>query len=51
MSVGQEKSGFFCERLPRLLEAYDLVTDERMTLLSAIRERVADATTAAAGFR
>ena len=44
----QETSGFFCEDC---LQAYDLVTDERMTLLSAIRERVADATTAAAGFR
>ena len=44
----QETSGFFCEAC---LEAYDLVTDKRMTLLSVIKERVADATTAAAGFR
>ena len=44
----QETSGFFCEDC---LEAYDLVTDERLTLLSAIRERVADATAAATGFR
>ena len=44
----QEASGFFCQDC---LEAYDLVVDERLTLLSAIRERVADATTAATGFR
>ena len=44
----QETSGFFCKDC---LEAYDLMTDERPTLLSAIRERVADATTAATGFR
>ena len=44
----QETSGFFCEGC---LQAYELVTDERLTLLSAIRERVADATAAATGFR
>ena len=44
----QEASGFFCKEC---LEAYDLIADERMTLLSAIRERMADATAAAAGFR
>ena len=44
----QETSGFFCEAC---LGAYDLVTDERLTLLSVIKERVADATAAATGFR
>ena len=44
----QKTSGFFCNEC---LEAYDLVTDERMTLLSVIKERMAEATTAAAGFR
>ena len=44
----QETSGFFCNEC---LEAYDLISDERMTLLSVIKERMADATTAAAGFQ
>ena len=44
----QEASGFFCNEC---LEKYDLIADERITLLSAIRERMADATAAAAGFR
>ena len=44
----EKKSGFFCNDC---IEAYDLVTDERLTLLSVIKERVADATAAATGFR
>ena len=44
----QEASGFFCNEC---LEKYDLIADERITLLSAIRERMADAAAAAAGFR
>ena len=41
-------SGFFCDEC---LEAYGLVTDERMTLLSVIKERMVEATMSAAGFQ
>ena len=43
----QKTYGFFCHEC---LKAYGLVTDKRMTLLSVIKERMAEATTAAAGF-